>query len=263
MGGLALVTLALLLGALLLVRGPLSGPARQLRIVTVPALTALTEELAATYRHQHPELLALVDRVSTEVEAGDRLRRGDADVAVLAAPRPPAGSRAIGWRPLVVAADSVLALDELSLRDLGRVFGQEVTVWSELGSASTRPIVPVERAPEDLDHLAFSRLVFGDARGVVRNALLVPDDSAARTAVEGRAGAIAYLGLRAAAGLRSVRIAGLAADPASIRSGGYPLTLTVFASLPAGGRSGYASGFAEFARSDPGQRVVDAHEVRL
>ncbi len=255
--------MAVLLAALVVIRGPLSGPERQLRIVTVPALAALTEDLAAAYRHRHPELLTLVDRVSTDAVAADRLRRGSADVALLAAPQPPSGSRPLGWRPLVVAADSGLGLDALSLRDLGRVFGQEVTVWSELGSASGRPILPVERAAEDIDHIAFSRLVYGGVRGVVRNALLVPDDSGARAAVESRAGAIAYLGLRAAGGLRALRVDGRAAEPDAVRSGAYPLTLAVFAGFPAEGRSGYASGFAEFGRSDDGQRIVDVHELRL
>jgi ABC-type phosphate transport system substrate-binding protein len=229
-------------------------------VVTVPSVAVLVEELADAYRLQNPGLLVLVDRVRGAPEAAAALRAGRADLAVTTSSQLNGGARRLGWRPLLVATGSTAGVDSISSPDLARVYSQEVTLWSELGSASPLPITPVDRPGDHEDHLALARLLYGAPRAVVANALLVPDDERAAAALAGRGGAIGYLGRRAATGLHLLPLDGVAAEPDLVRQGRYPLTESIVAQT---GASAHASGLVAFALAGAGQRVIDQREVGL
>jgi phosphate transport system substrate-binding protein len=245
----SLLFLGLFLAALLVyVRGPAGGAARDLRIAASASLLPLAEELGQAYHQRHPGVVVLVD----PIRAGAR----PADLTLVTSGE---GTR-IGWRALVLAADPSLRLAATSKEMLARIFSQSVSVWAEMGGPD-RPIVPVDRPASDGDHVAFTGFLYGAPRPPVANALLVPDDRRAAAAAT-RPGAIAYLGLRALAGLPALELDGVQPEPAAVRDGRYALRQPIGVQPAGGAASGLAAEFAAFSRSEAGQLVVDQHEVR-
>lgn len=244
-------------GWLAYTRAPAGGPARTLTVATTQPLAPLTEELAASFRRAHPDVVVLVDRFADAGGARAEMTSGRADVAVVDGG---SGDR-IGWRALALAADPQIGIRDISAGDLARVYRQQATLWSDLGAFAERPVTPVDRENGDPDHAAFDRLVLGDVAAPVANALVVPDDAAAAGALV-RPGAIGYLGLRSLSG-RPVSLDGVECSPATVRSGAWHLVEEIRAERAGASGSRYPSDFVSYARSGAGQAIVDRHEVAL
>lgn len=244
-------------GWLAYTRAPAGGPARTLTVATTQPLAPLTEELAASFRRAHPDVVVLVDRFPDAAGARAEMTSGRADLVVVDGGT---GDR-VGWRALALAADPALGVSNIASADLARVYRQQATLWSDLGAFSERPVTPVDRESGDPDHAAFDRLVLGEVAAPVANALVVPDDGVAAQAVV-RPGAIGYLGLRALAG-RSVSLDGVECTPATVRSGAWRLVEEIRAERAGASGSRYPSDFVSYARSGAGQAIVDRHEVAL
>ena len=244
-------------GWLAYTRAPAGGPARTLTVATTLPLAPLTEELAASFRRAHPDVVVLVDRFPDAGSARAEMTSGRADVAVVDGG---SGDR-IGYRALALAADPGLGLRDIAMTDLARVYRQQATLWSDLGRYPERPVTPVDRANGDPDHAAFDRLVLGEVAPPVANALVVPDDAAAGEAVA-RPGAIGYLGLRALGGA-ALRLDGVECTPATVRTGSWRLVEEIHAERAGASGSRYPSDFVSYARSGAGQSIVDRHEVAL
>lgn len=257
---LAAVVVAFILAAgwLAITGAPAGGPARTMTVATTVTLAPLAEELAADFRHVHPEVVVLVDRFPGPDGARAESRSGRADVLVL----PGSSGELVGRRALALAADPALGLRSISLADLARIYEQTATLWSDVGRYPQQPVTPVERAAADFDHQAFTQLVVGRPHDPVDNSLVVPDDAGAAAALA-RPGTIAYLGLRSAPAGDLVSLDGVPCSPETVRSGAWRLVEDVRAE--AVGRSGsrYPADFVSYARSAVGQAVVDRHEVSL
>lgn len=245
-------------GYLAIVRAPAGGPARTLTVATTVTLAPLSEELAANFRRNHPEVVILVDRFVTADEARREAASGRADVLVL----PGTTGERIGRHALALAADPALGLHAITSTALGRIYSQTATLWSDIGDFASAPITPVDRTVIDADHQLFVNVVLGHPQDPVNNALIVPDDAGAAAALS-RPGTIAYLGLRSAAGAALVDLDGVACSPETVRSGAWRLAVDVRAEAVSASGSRYPSDFVRYARSPAGQAVVDRHEVAL
>jgi hypothetical protein len=203
-------------------------------------------------------VVVLVDRFPASAGARAEAAAGRADVLLVTG----SDGQLIGRRALALAINGQVSLRAISTADLGRLYSQRATLWSDLGALPEIPVTPVDRDPSDTDHLAFDAAVFGQPEDPVNNALVVPDDPSAAATLS-RPGAIAYLGLRSAPAGQLVALDGVTCGPDSVRSGAWKLVEEVRAQAVGGSGSRYPSDFVSYARSRAGQAVVDRHEVSL
>ena len=166
------------------------------------------------------------------------------------------------------ARDAVVAvvhpgnpIQNIAIEQLRRIYGGEITSWSELGGARA-PIVPVVQ-PMDLDLTQFFLQQVMGGSAMKARAYTAADDSAVIERVGADRDAIGFVTLAwANRGARALAVAALVGmpylrpDPEAVYKGTYPLTR--FYNLYAR-ESGpqLANGFITFVTSRDGQALVE------
>jgi len=239
---------------------------RELRIVGSDTMRILNRRLAETFMRQHPGVSIIVEGGGTSIGV-EALIAGEAPICAASRPLSPVEVQRIfdhfgtlGVR-LLVARDALSVwvhpdnpIRDLSLDQLGGIFGGSLTSWSEVGGAE-RDITVVVRPPASGTFRFFrDRVLDGGAysgRAVTAAATL---DVVRRVAEDPTA--IGYGG--AAYGSDEVRVCAIdGAEPDSAIEGGgrYPLMrhLAFYTAAPP---EGLARRFIDWCQSPAGQEVV-------
>lgn len=198
-----------------------------LRVVTTPALEEVVVGWVRAYReagHAQPfELETLpFEAAFPALEAG-------AGEILLTSNEPPSDWFAASLRemPIAVIVHPGVAVRNVSLDQLRRIFSGAEETWEELGGGDL-PIQTVVPPQGDELRRRFQQLVMRGA-AVDSNAYLAPSPAVAAQLVAEHEGAVAFLpGPSAPDEVIIVRVEGRLPDAAS-NEGGYPLTLPVLA----------------------------------
>ncbi len=157
-------------------------------------------------------------------------------------------------------------VESLTVDQIRRIYTGEITNWSEVGGPD-EPIIPLQRNPEAGSQSLMEKLVM---RGTP---MMEPPTQYVATSMGGlmeavrgydsSAGAIGYSvyyyaeEMRAAEGLKLLRVEGVAPEPEAIRSGAYPLTNPYYVVLPASAPEGSpARVIRDWLLSEDGQRLA-------
>lgn len=133
-------------------------------------------------------------------------------------------------------------VDSITVEEARRIYTGEIVNWSELGGAD-EPIIPLQRNPEAGSQSLMEKLVMGGTPMMEPPKEYVASSMGGlMEAVRGydaSAGAIGYSvyyyaqEMRAAEGLKLLKLEGVEPEPEAIRSGAYPLTNPYYVVIPA------------------------------
>lgn len=147
-------------------------------------------------------------------------------------------------------------VENLALEDLAAIYRGEITNWRQVGGPDME-IVPITRDMSSGTRGAFDELVLGGQEPTAPGLLTAVTAGDMAAMVAERPGAIGYVGFgNITDQLRAVKINGVSPNPATARSGEYPLVrplnlLTGPLSQP------ISEEFIRFALSPDGQRIVE------
>ena len=138
-------------------------------------------------------------------------------------------------------------VDSITVDEARRIYTGEITNWSQLGGAD-QEIIPLQRNPEAGSQSLMEKLVM-DGTPMMEPPMeyVAGSMGGLMEAVRGydaSAGAIGYSvyyyaeEMRAAKGLKLLKIDGVAPEPEAIRSGAYPLTNPYYVVIPASAEEG-------------------------
>lgn len=228
----AALLLALLAAACSPSQEPTAAPTPVPVVHVSPAAAPFVQALGRAYvQQQGPLPFDLIP-----FSGGAARKTVEAGEAALLIDLPPAPD---GWFATPLGQDGVtLIVNEsvttrnLTFDELRLIFTGRASQWSELagGSSAVEVVVP---PPGDPLRGRFERTVLQGAR-VTTRARLAPDPASAVELVAATPGAVALVPFSAglSAGVRRVRVQGVAPSPNSLADGDYPLTYPVLAMAP-------------------------------
>ncbi|MBC7236611.1 MAG: substrate-binding domain-containing protein [Chloroflexi bacterium] len=210
-----------------------------IRVVTCWAGLPLMEELAAAFLSQRPDLFFDLEAVDSQ-QAEERLRRGQAELALVIRPYNPASGQALLQEDDRELAPTLLALDALGIavhernplgdlpaKEVARLFEGYYLDWSLLGGTEGRPELLTREAGATTRELLEHTLMDGES--VSSAARVMPHDRGILAYIREHELAIGYVSRawaqgREGSGIKLVAIDGVAPLPTALRRGTYPLT---------------------------------------
>ena len=183
--------------------------------------------------------------------------------------------RGFAWEQTPLALDAFVfvvnednPVDSITVEEARKIYSGQITNWSQLGGED-RPIIPLQRNPEAGSQSLMEKLVMqgtpmlepqkeyiADSMGELMEFVRGYDDSP---------GAIGYSvyyyarEMRAAQGLKLLRVDGVEPEPSTIRSGQYPLTNPYYVVIPASaGTDSPVRLIRDWLLSEGGQKLAAA-----
>jgi phosphate transport system substrate-binding protein len=166
-----------------------------------------------------------------------------------------------GFKDFIVARDGLAVVihpsnpvGNLSRAQIQKIFAGDIINWKPLGGED-RPIRVITREEGSGTREAFMKLVMGKAR-VSRKALTQESNGAVKELVRNDPGAIGYMSLGLAHGLKLAVVDGVAPSTEAVVSGQYPL-VRPFLFVTRGEPSDRARAFIDYMLSPPSQQLLE------
>ncbi|MCX5655087.1 MAG: phosphate ABC transporter substrate-binding protein [Planctomycetota bacterium] len=166
-----------------------------------------------------------------------------------------------GFRDFIIARDGLAVVihpsnpvSNLTREQIGKIFAGDIANWRGLGGED-RPIHVISREEGSGTREAFMKLVMGKAR-VSRKALTQESNGAVKELVRNDPGAIGYMSLGLAHGLKLVAVDGVAPSTEAALSGKYPL-VRPFLFVTRGEPSERGKAFIDYVLSPPAQKLLE------
>ena len=231
-----------------------------LRVLAVPELRRLADELVDAFAAKSPHISVTVSTRSAEL-AREAVMSGEVDVALVPGPLDDESSgelRAvvIGYEAVVVAVHPSNPIRGLTWEQLRGIFAGQVWNWSQVDRRREQSeilVISQHEGAEPRD--IFERWVM---RGVpvTPRAVVATGDGVVRDLIATEASAIGYLAAGLAdEGVKVLTIGGVMPDPEAVTSRAWPLSRPIWL-LRHEDASVFVLDFVDFVMSSPGQRVV-------
>lgn len=167
-------------------------------------------------------------------------------------------STPIGKDPIIVISNYVNGVDDISIKDLTRIFNGEVKNWKEIGGNDV-PVV-VGHLSEDIESgvvLLFKEFTVGNKGTLVANATRLDDPIKVGRFVYSTPGAVSFLSLTSFKDKKSTVMKVDGFDPTSenILNNKYKLTATYYITAPVK-KDAIVADFIAFSKSAEGQAIV-------
>lgn len=210
--------------------------------------------------------------IRTDGEAIRSIADGVADVAGVCRPKGVgAGEQGLTFRPVAWGALVVLVhpdnpIEDISVRDVGRVLRGEITNWAELGG-DVAPIDLLRRADQDAGVPWMTRaLLLGsqDEITAISGASRLLGANALEQAVVHRRHAIGLSGYFSAmdSGAKMLSLDGRQPDDVTVRQGRYPAMMPLYV-VVAGDHTRVVARFLEFASRDGQDLIASEGIIRM
>jgi phosphate transport system substrate-binding protein len=254
-----LTAAALILGLLVLSFGLGGRKQGALAVVGSTSIQPFAEMMAEEYQKSHPG--QYVDVQGGGSTAGlQAVANGIAEVGMCSRALKPDET---GYAAVTLARDGLAVVVHpsnpvagLSRTQIQSIFAghSDFTNWTQVGG-DDRPIRIITREEGSGTREAFQKLVMGKAR-IWRKALTQESNGAVKELVRHDPGAIGYMSLGLAAGLKVLAVDGVEPSRASVVSGQYPL-VRPFLFVTRGEPSDRARAFMAYVLSAPAQALLE------
>ena len=221
------------------------------RVVAASSCDSIAQRLIAVYEEQPPQ--ATIDlTVFNNAIASDRLRSGEADVALLSwvgEEENALWTAPFAEHEIAVVAHSDFPLQEVGLAVLHEVFRGQLQEWEGVA------LTPVSREEGAGTRAVFERMALGGG-SVTLNAVVAASDEAVLEAVASREGGIGYV---STCSLSDERLAGMRVVPVEgvlPKDEGYLLQAPLYLAT-VGEPAGNVRDFAQWVVSPAGRSVVE------
>ena len=242
---------------------------------TAPLAAAVCAEILGESRESAGELITF----SRTTNSYYNLLDGYADILIVsegsAEVYAEREKRGFAWEQTPLALDAFVfvvnednPVDSITVEEARKIYSGQITNWSQLGGED-REIIPLQRNPEAGSQSLMEKLVMrgtpmlepkkeylADSMGELMEFVRGYDDSP---------GAIGYSvyyyarEMRAARGLKLLRVDGVEPEPSAIRSGQYPLTNPYYVVIPASaGADSPTRLIRDWLLSEGGQKLAAA-----
>ena len=228
-----------------------------IRLVAADSCGPLADELAAAYEESHPWVAVEIVGVFDSAAAGQVLRAGEADLALLSwvgesAEDEPLWAQPFARDGLAVIVHPATPFAETGLGHLQEVFRGRIQEWGGV------VLTVVSREAGSGARAAFESAVLGNY-DVTRTAVVMPSNEAVVEHVAHTPGSIGYVSTLLMSGAEAVRVLlveGVAPDADAIFDGRYPLARALYLAT-VGEPSGDVREFAQWVLGPEGQEVVE------
>lgn len=225
------------------------------------------EQLSRAFENAHVRT-AVDIKWNRNLRITDRVKSGEADLAVSDMDDPDLIGRTIAWDGIAVIVNFSSPVKELTTQQLRDVFTGAVTSWSELHERAEGPVELILR-PDDQNVAAGFEQSLGVTGKLKAKAQVIRLDQKVLSRVSGRLGAIGYMSLAAALDavkygmpIRILLIDGIEPGEPTVKFRQYKLKRPVIFLTPKRPNP-IAQAFVEFALSPAGQRILDEMYVSL
>jgi phosphate transport system substrate-binding protein len=256
---------ALLVGFIVFFLSPFLAARERITVQGSTTVLPIMQILAEAYLEKDPEVDISVSGGGSGVGI-TALLDGVADIAMSSREAKgneikDAQNRGKELIPLIIAYDAIALivhpsnpLNDITLKDLQRIYSGEVKSWAEVGGQNI-PIVPISRDFASGTFEVFNRVVLSQ-KELTPSALMLVSNLAILQEVASSPGCIGYVGLGyVQKDVKVMSLDGIFPSPENVRLKKYPLAraLYLYLSRPPEGK---VQDFLEFVLSEEGQRLV-------
>jgi len=249
---------AALLAAVLVVSFGLGGRKEgALEVIGSTSIEPFAEMLAQEYEKEYPQHYVNVQGGGSTAGI-QAATNGIADIGMCSR-----GLKAeeTGFKDFVIARDGLAIVvhpsnpaSNLTRTEIQKIFAGDLVNWKQCGG-DDRPIRVITREEGSGTREAFMKLVMGKAR-VFRKALTQESNGAVKELVRNDPGAIGYMSLGLAHGLKLLAVDGVEPSAEAALSGKYPL-VRPFLFVTRGEPSERAKAFIDYVLSPPAQQLME------
>jgi phosphate transport system substrate-binding protein len=241
--------------------GAWAGPVGRIVIAGYGPEFPVMQDLAKAFEKAHPGT-AVEFEWEKNVKALDRVRGGDAQIAVSDQEAPDLKATPIAWDGIAVIVNFTNPVTEVTSENVKRLFTGRIRRWTDLNATDANVIV-IDRTPYDNVKPGFEEAL-GIVGQVQAGDRVVRTDERVLRAVSGQNSAVSYLSLASALKAQAdgvpVRVLTIdKVEPAepTVKDGRYKLRRPVLL-LTSAAPDPVTAAFLAFALSPEGQRIVQS-----
>jgi phosphate transport system substrate-binding protein len=233
-----LAVLAVALAACSRVESPRPTPVTErYRLIADETALPLLRALTDAYAEVNPYVIFTLESGSP-ADLAERLRSGQVTLGATATlppeQNPPWWLADLALDGIAVIVHPQNPVSELTLRDVRDLFSGVRNRWDDYGAGGIGNVEVAVREDGDGGRALFDRIIMGDQR-LTLDAMVMPSAATMLNYVALRPGAIGYVPGAAVAGqngVKALKLDGQVAAPASLASGDYPLSRTLYLIAP-------------------------------